>query len=78
MLKTFNEARRDNCSFLFEKFLKVTTKMTKYPKFFNIQSFHAIFVQFSTELVDWNVEEGQQEKCLLSYRLSVEINAVFY
>ena len=40
--------------------------MTKNPKFSNFQSFYAIFVKFSTDFVDWNVEKSQQGTNLLS------------
>ena len=43
--------------------------MTKNPKFSNFQSFYAIFVKFSTDFVDWNVEKSQQGTNLLSSSL---------
>ena len=53
--------------FFFQK--KIITKMTKFSKFFDFQSFYAIFVKFSTDFVDWNVEESQQGTSLLSLSL---------
>ena len=35
----------------------------------NFQSFYADFVKFMTDFVDWNVENGQQGKSLLSSSL---------
>ena len=43
--------------------------MTKNPKFSKFQSFYAIFVKFSTDFVDWNVEKSQQGTNLLSSSL---------
>ena len=43
--------------------------MTKNPKFSNFQSFYAIFVKFSTDFVNWNVEKSQQGTNLLSSSL---------
>ena len=53
------------------------TEIDKNPKFFNFQSFYAIFVIFPTESVDWKVEKGQQGKTELCSRLSEELNADF-
>ena len=61
--------RRDNDCFLNEKYIKLKPKMTKNPKFSNFQSFYAIFVKFSTDFVDWNVEKSQQGTNLLSSSL---------
>ena len=54
--------RRDNGCFLNEKYIKFKPKMTKNPKFSKFQSFYAIFVKFSTEFVDWNVENAQRDR----------------
>ena len=43
--------------------------MTKNPKFSKFQNFYAIFVKFSTDFVDWNVEKSQQGTNLLSSSL---------
>ena len=43
--------------------------MTKNPKFSKFQSFHAIFVKFSRDFVDWNVEKSQEGTNLLSSSL---------
>ena len=59
MLKTIIKVRicrstsllwRDNCSFLFEKYLKLTPKTTKNPKLSIFQSFYAILVGILTEI----------------------------
>ena len=60
--------RRDNGCFLNEKYIKLKPKI-KNPKFSNFQSFYAIFVKFSTDFVDWNVEKSQQGTNLLSSSL---------
>ena len=54
--------RRDNGCFLNEKYIKFKPKMTKNPKFSKFQSFYAIFVKFSTDFVDWNVENAQRDR----------------
>ena len=61
--------RRDNGCFLNEKYIKFKPKMTKNPKFSKFQNFYAIFVKFSTDFVDWNVEKSQQGTNLLSSSL---------
>ena len=46
------------------KNLKLTSKMTKIPKFSNFQRFYAFISKFSTDFVDLNIEKGQQgTKC---------------
>ena len=61
--------RRDNGCFLNEKYIKFDPKMTKNTKFSKFQCFYAIFVKFSTDFVDWNVEKTQQGTNLLSSSL---------
>ena len=51
-----------------EKGLKLTPKLTKTPKVSKSQSFHA-FLEFSTDFVDWNVENVHRGKNLLSSSL---------
>ena len=51
--------------------------MTKDRKFSNIQSFNAIFVKFSTDFVDWNIEKSQQETSSLSSSLFRRDNCGF-
>ena len=68
--------RRDNCSFLNEKGLKLTPKLTKNPKI-SIFNFFAVFNKFSTDFVDWKNEKGQHGNHVLSSMLSEEIHAVF-
>ena len=53
--------RRDNDCFLNEKYIK-----SSFPIF---KVFYAIFVKFSTDFVDWNVEKSQQGTNLLSSSL---------
>ena len=45
--------------------------------FSNIQSFYAIFVKFSTDFFDWNVEQSKQGTNLLSSRLFGRVNCGF-
>ena len=56
---------------LFSKWKRcqIETEITKNPKVSNFQSFNAIFVKFSTDFVDWNVEKSQQGTNLLSSSL---------
>ena len=68
--------RRDNCCLLSEKGLKLSPKMTKNPKFSIFQSFHAIFVKFSNDFVEWNVENRQPGKRISPVDFSEETIAV--
>ena len=43
--------------------------MTKIPRFLNFFRFYAIFVKFSADFVDWNVEKSQEGTSLLSSSL---------
>ena len=54
------------CSFLNEKHLKLSPKLTKNPKFFLFQSFYEISGKVSTDSVDWNAENVHQDSSLLS------------
>ena len=44
-------------------------KIRQIEKLSNFRSFNAIFVKFSTDFVDWNVEKSQQGTSLLSSSL---------
>ena len=68
---------RDNCGFQVEKYLKLAAKSTKNPKSPNFQIFYAVFVKFMTDLVDWNDENAQHGKILLSSRLFRRDNCCF-
>ena len=58
-----------------KKHLKVKHKMTK--KISNFQSFYPIFVKYSTDFVNWNVEKSQHGTNLLSSRLFQRVNCSF-
>ena len=45
---------------------RIDTENDKNPKIFQFsQSVYAFFPKFLTDFVDWNVEKGQQKKCVL-------------
>ena len=49
---------------------QIETETDKKPKIFQFSKFfYAIFVKFSTDFVDWNVEKSQQGTNLLSSSL---------
>ena len=68
---------RDKCNFFKCKMSQIDTEKDKNPKIFQFQSFYAVFVIFSTDFVDWNLENSQQGKQILSKMLGEETNAVF-
>ena len=53
---------KDNCRVLTEKKSQIDTESDKNPEILKFQRFYAIFPQFLTDFVDWNIEKGQQGK----------------
>ena len=51
--------------------------MSKILEHTIFQNFHAIFVKFSTDFVDWNVETRKKEKSNSPVGFSEEMNAIF-
>ena len=81
MLKTFTKVATCcpvvfKVSFLIEKSLNLTPKLTKTPKFFNFQRFYAVFSELSTNSGNWNIGSSPQGVNWISSMLSGEINAV--
>ena len=68
---------KDNCSFIKENDLKLTSKIRKNPKFSNCQCFDAGFVKLMTDFVDRKGTRGQQGTTLLYSRLSRKVNCGF-
>ena len=56
---------------------QIDTENDKSDKFSNFNRFYAFFSKFSTDIVNWNVEKGQQGRSVFSSMLGKKINAVF-
>ena len=54
---------------VFQKWPKLTRRMTKNRKTSIFQSFYSNFVKFLTDFVDWNIGKGKKGNNLLSKRL---------
>ena len=57
--------------------MKLSQIDTKNDKNRNVSKILCIFSKFSTDFVNWNVENGQQGKHVLSSMLRKKTNAVF-